>query len=394
MNIPVEPIEFMIKVSNPLGKHVIVDKVCKKCPLIVRSHYFSADLMLLPFNEFDVILGMDWLTLHNAIVNCRKKVIKLKCESGETLWVKLDEPENLPIVISSTSAWKCLRKGCEAYLDFIMNAKESELKVESVPVVGEYEDVFLEELPGLPPNREIEFGVELIPGTIPISIAPYRMTPTELKELKSQLQELTDKGFVKPSFSPWGAPVLFVKKKDGSIRWCVDCRQLNKMTIKNKYLLPRIDNLFYQLKGVAWFSKIDLRYGYYQLRVKESDVPKTAFRMRYGHYEFLVMPFALTNAPAMVNPNKVFAIVEWKPPTNVTEVRSFLGLAGYYRQFVKDFSMIATLMMSDASLNGLGCVLMQGGKVIAYASRKLKPHEKNYPTHDLELAAIVFALKI
>ena len=135
-----------------------------------------------------------------------------------------------------------------------------------MPVVCEFADVFPEELPGLPPVREVEFGIDLIPGTAPISIAPYRMAPAELKELKSQLQELTDKGFVRPSFSPWGAPVLFVKKKDGSMRLCVDYRELNKVKIKNKYPLPRIDDLFDQLKGATWFSKIDLRSGYYQLR--------------------------------------------------------------------------------------------------------------------------------
>ena len=192
-----------------------------------------------------------------------------------------------------------MRKGYEAYLAYVINTKEVEKKVESVPVVCEFADVFPEKLPGLPPVKEVEFGIDLIPGTAPISIAPYRMAPTELKELKSQLQELTDKGFVRPSFSPWGAPVLFVKKKDGSMRLCVDYRQLNKVTIKNKYPLPKIDDLFDQLKGATWFSKIDLRSGYYQLRVKESDVPKTAFRTRYGHYEFLVMPFGLTNAPAV-----------------------------------------------------------------------------------------------
>ncbi|KAG8486037.1 hypothetical protein CXB51_019343 [Gossypium anomalum] len=413
------------------------------------------------------------------------------------------------------SAQRYLRKGYEAYLAYVINTKEVGKKVESVPVVCEFADVFPEKLSGLPPVSEVEFGIDLIPGTAPISIAPYRMAPVELKELKSQLQELTDKGFVRPSFSPWGAPVLFVKKKDGSMRLCVDYRQLNKVTIKNKYPLPRIDDLFDQLKGVTWFSKIDLRSGYYQLRVKESDVPKTAFRTRYGHYEFLVMPFGLTNAPTVfmdlmnrifrlyldkfvvvfiddiliyskyetehvehlrivlqtlrnkqlyakfsksefwlrevgflgyigsgdgirVDPSKISAIVDWKPPKNVTEIRSFLGLAGYYWQFVNGFSIIAAPMTrllqknvkfewteecqqsfeelkkllteapalvqpesgkefvvySDASRNGLGCVLMQEGKVVAYASRQLKSHERNYLTHDLELAAIVFALKI
>ena len=141
-----------------------------------------------------------------------------------------------------------------------------------------------------------------------MSRAPYRMAPMELKELKSQLQELLDKGFIRPSVSPWGAPVLFVKKKDGTLRMCIDYRQINKVTVKNKYPLPRIEDLFDQLKGASVFSKIDLRSGYYELRVKEGDVLKAAFRTRYGHYEFLVMPFGLTNAPAafMDLMNRVF----------------------------------------------------------------------------------------
>ena len=309
--------------------------------------------------------------------------------------------------------------------------------------------------------------------------------------------------------------MLFVKKKDCTLRLCVDYRQLNKMTVKNKYPLPIIDDLVDQLKGAGVFSKIDQRSGYHQLRIKDADVNKTAFRTRYGHYEFLVMPFGLTNAPTafmdlmnrvfrpfleqfaivfiddilvysndreyhdshlrvvletlrkeqlyakmskcgfwlkevsflghivseegiMVDPRKIEVILEWKPPRSVTEVHSFLGLTGYYRRFVKGFSMTAAPMtrllqknvrfewsekyqasfeklkaflteapvltqptfdkeyviFGDASLNGLGCVLMQEGKVVAYASRQLKPHENNYPTHDLELVAIIFALKI
>ena len=150
----------------------------------------------------------------------------------------------------------------------------------------------------MPPDRDIDFCIDLEPGTRPISIPPYRMAPAELRELKAQLQELLNKGFIRPSASPWGAPVLFVKKKDGSFRMCIDYRQLNKVTIKNKYPLPRIDDLFDQLQGACVFSKIDLRSGYHQLKIRATDVPKTAFRMRYGHYEFVVMSFGLTIAPA------------------------------------------------------------------------------------------------
>ena len=270
----------------------------------------------------------------------------------------------------------------------------------------------------MPPQREIEFAINVVPGATPASIKPYRMALVELKELKLRLQELLENGFIRPSVSPWGAPVLFVKKKDGTLRLCVDYRQLNKITMKKKYPLPKIVNLFDQLKGVSVFSKIDLRFTYHQLRIMDTDVHKTVFRTWHGHYEFLVMPFGLTNPPATfidlknlvfrpyvdqfvmvfiddilvyskdrkdhdthlrvvletlrkeqlyaklrkcefwlrevsflrhivseegirVDPNKIEVIIEWKPQRNVTEVRSFLGLAGYYRRFVKGCLMTA-----------------------------------------------------
>ncbi|KAG8478886.1 hypothetical protein CXB51_028729 [Gossypium anomalum] len=451
-----------------------------------REDASSSDVITGTFTLFDtdVIALIDPGSTHSYVRETLAFSKTLPVESTEFV-IRVSNPLGRCVLVDK----KYVRKGCEAYLAYVLDDKELEKMLESVPVVCEYPDVFPEELPGLPPIREVEFGIELIPRTAPISIAPYRMAPTELKELKAQLQELTDRGFTRPSFSPWGAPVLFVKKKDGTMRQCIDYRQLNKVTIKNKYPLPRTDDLFDQLKGASVFSKIDLRSGYYQLRVRDSDIPKTAFRTRYGHYEFLVMPFGLTNAPAMFMDlmNRIFRpyldrfvvvfidvilvysrnetehaehlrlVLQilrdkqlyakfskcefWlreKPLRNVTEVRSFLGLAGYYRRFVKGFSMIATPMTkllqkdvkfewsekcqksfdqlkiclteapvlvhpesgkefviySDASLLGLGCVLMQEGRVVAYASRQLKPHEKNYPTHDLELAAIVFALKI
>jgi hypothetical protein len=194
---------------------------------------------------------------------------------------------------------------------FVMFASlrvEEKIEVDMLPVVCEFVDVFPDDILDLPPEREVEFSIDIVPGTSPISMAPYRMSAAELEKLKEQLKELLEKRFVRPSVSPWGAPVLLVKKKDGSMRLWIDYRQLNKATIKNKYPLPRIDDLMDQLVGVCVFSKIDLRSGYHQIRVKAEDIPKTAFRTRYGHYEYAVMPFGVTNAPGvfMEYMNRIF----------------------------------------------------------------------------------------
>ncbi|KAI3807806.1 hypothetical protein L1987_23740 [Smallanthus sonchifolius] len=204
----------------------------------------------------------------------------------------------MPNVISMIKAADYLRRGCEAYLVYVIEECKEAKELNDVPVVREYPEVFPEDFPGIPPDREIEFRIDLVPDAQPVAKAPYRLTPVEMKELMAQLDELLEKGFIQPSISSWGAPVLFVKKKDGSMRMCIDYRELNKRTVKNKYPLPRIDDLFDQLQGASWFSKIDLRSGYHQLKVREEDIPKTAFRTRYGHFEFRVMSFGLTNAPA------------------------------------------------------------------------------------------------
>jgi hypothetical protein len=234
----------------------------------------------------DIILGTDWLSRHHDVFDVAARAIEIHSPIGEDITLYLPD---------------------QGYTRSCAFA-QIESPVERIPVVCLYPDVFLDELPGMPPDRDIEFAIELQPGTAPISKRPNRMPPAELAELKKQLQELLDKGFIRPSTSPWGCPALFVKKKDESMRLCVDYRPLNVVTIKNKYPLPRIDVLFDQLVGAKVFSKIGLRSVYHQIKIRASDIPKTAFSTRYGLYEYLVMSFGLTNAPAyfMYLMNSVF----------------------------------------------------------------------------------------
>ena len=185
-----------------------------------------------------------------------------------------------------------------SFLAILIGEEKDKDPKRAMLIVSDFSDVFPDELTGLPPQREIEFKINLYPGTEPISIAPYRMAPLELKELRKQLDQLLNVGFIRLSTSPWGAPVLFVKKHDETLRLCMDYKCLNRVTVKNKYPLPQIDDLFDQLKGSKYYTKIDLRTGYHQLRIREEDIPKTAFRTRYGHFEYIVMPFGLTNTPA------------------------------------------------------------------------------------------------
>ncbi|XP_060182215.1 uncharacterized protein LOC132611867 [Lycium barbarum] len=443
-----------VLVQSPLGQQVICNKIYRGCPLVIQNLVFPADLIEMPFQHYDVIIGMDWLHRYHVVVDCRSKHVTFRAPSFSHIIVQ-GERSLTSNIISAVMARKMVSQGFGAYIAHIFDTHLESPSLKNKPVVCEFPDVFPKKLPGLPLEREVEFPIVVIPGTTPISITPYRMAPVELKKLKIQLQELLEKGFICPS-----------------------------VTIRNRYPLPRIDDLFDQLKGARLFSKIDLRSGYYQLRVSEQDVPKIAFRTRYGHYEFLVMPFGLTNAPAAfmdlmnrvfkpylyqflvvfiddiliysknsedhkkhlriilqdkklyaklsrcefwlgevdflghivsaegvkVDPSKIQAIVEWKQPKSPTEVRSFLGLAGYYRRFVKGFSIIESpltkllrkdfkfvwdekcqesfeklkslltqapiltlptegkecVIYSDASHHCLGYVLMQEGKVVAW----------------------------
>ncbi|GJS41000.1 putative reverse transcriptase domain-containing protein [Tanacetum coccineum] len=288
------------------GRIIWVNTVLLGCTLNFLNHPFHVDLMPVEMGTYDVIIGMDWLTKYQAVIDCAKKIVRIPFGS-EILIFHGDGSRNKRgtrlNIISCTKAQKYLLQGCHLFLAHITiketGDKSKKKQLQDVPIVKNFPEVFPEDLPGLPPTRQVEFHIDLVPGAAPVARAPYRLAPSEMKELADQLQELSDKGFIRPSSSPWGAPVLFVKKKDGSLRMCIDYRELNKLTVKNRYPLPRIDDLFDQLQGSSVYSKIDLRSGYHQLRVREEDISKTAFRTRYGHYEFQVMPFGLTNAPAV-----------------------------------------------------------------------------------------------
>jgi hypothetical protein len=273
------------KITTP-GGNITSHLVTFGVPLRLGSKVIRSNLITINLGSMDVILGMEWMNQHKVILDIADRVVEI----------------NSPTV-GHTTLYLPFKDGTDssAYVTIISPLDE-------IPVVCEYPDVFPDELHGMPPDRDVEFVIKLQPGTAPISKRPYRVPPKELAELKTQLQELLDKGYIRPSSSPWGCPALFVKKRDGILRMCVDYRPLNAVTIKNKYLLPRIDVLFDQLADAKVFSKIDLHSGYHQIKIRPCDIPKTAFSTHYGLYEFLVMSFGLTNSPAyfMYLMNSVF----------------------------------------------------------------------------------------
>jgi hypothetical protein len=262
------------KIQSP-GGQIFTREVAFQVPVTLAGRDFPTNIIVLKGQDIDVILGMNWLARHKATLNTDQRTIRLSHNQEEILL-------SIPIPTKTTG---------RVYEAIIPEIKD-------ILVVCEFPYVFPEDLPGLPPERDVEFVIKLKPGTAPISRRLYRMPPNELAELKIQLQDLLEKGFIQPSSSPWGCPAIFVKKKDQTLRMCVDYRPLNEVTIKNKYPLPRIDILFDQLTVARVFSKIDLRSGYHQIRIRPEDIPKTAFTTRYGLFEYLVMSFGLTNAPA------------------------------------------------------------------------------------------------
>ncbi|GJT09995.1 putative reverse transcriptase domain-containing protein [Tanacetum coccineum] len=392
---------FRYEIEIASEQLVEIDKVIKGCKLEIEGHVFDIDLIPFGHRSFDVIIDMDWLSNYKAEIICHKKVVRIPLPDGKVLRVVGERPKE------------------KARL--LMSAKASDKKQEEIVVVRDFPEVFSDDLSGLPPIREIKFWIELIPGAMPVAKSSYRLAPFELEELSGQLKELQDKGFIRPSSSPWGAPIL-------------------------------IDDLFDQLQGSQFFSKIDLRSGYHQLRVHKDDIPKTAFRTRYGHFEFTVMPFDLTNAPAIFMDLMNRVCSPYLDKFVIVFIDDILVYSKTQEEHVKHLSLVLELLKKrnlrlkllriekplelrlsknfvwgeeqelafqtlkdklcnapilalpnrpedfvvycDASGIRLGCVLMQRGKVIAYASRQLKIHEENYTTHDLELGAVVFALKI
>ncbi|XP_039038705.1 uncharacterized protein LOC120176331 [Hibiscus syriacus] len=505
-----------IKTVN--AKEVPIAGVAKGIELTVGGWSGTEAIKVIPLDDFDFVLGLSFLDRINAfpvpfadclcILDPKQQCI-VPVSRGPGIGAK---------VLSAIQFSKAVRKEEPSFLAVLVCEEPTTTK--KVPdvvshVLAEFQDVMPVELPKkLPPKREVDHKIELVPNVEPPARAPYRMAPPELEEMRRQLKDLLDAGYIRPSKSPYGAPMLFQKKHDGSLRMCIDYRALNKLTVKNKYLIPLIADLFDQLGGARWFTKLDLRSGYYQVRIAEGDEPKTACVTRYGSYEYLVMPFGLTNAPATfctlmnkvlqpfldrfvvvylddiviysktleehvehlkqvflvlrenelfvkeekcsfaktevpflghiigggkiwMDRDKVRAIDEWQVPTKVTELRSFMGLANYYRRFVKGYSKIAAPLtellkkekawdwgpkcqsafdeiklaminepvlvlpdhtkpfevFTDASDVAIGGVLMQEGHPVAYESRKLNETETRYTVHEKEMTAVVHCLR-
>nr|XP_043639728.1 uncharacterized protein LOC122610835 [Erigeron canadensis] len=299
INIATIPMKETYIVEYANGQKYVARDHLVDCSLTLSGKTFKIDLIPIELGSFDVIVGMDWLSRVRADIGCYEKVVRIPLPNDETLIMQGDKSGKELILVSAIKANRYLQKEYPTFLALVVERKPKGKDIQDIPIVKDFPEVFSEDLTGLPPHRPVEFGIDLVPGAAPVAKAPYRLAPSEMQELSEQLQELLAKGLIHPSSSPWGAPILFVKKKDGSMRMCIDYRELNKLTVKNRYPLPRIDDLFDQLEGASHFSKIDLRSGYHQLRVRETNIPKTAFRTRYGHYEFLVMPFGLTNAPVV-----------------------------------------------------------------------------------------------
>ncbi|GJS21087.1 putative reverse transcriptase domain-containing protein [Tanacetum coccineum] len=444
---PPNKLSFPLEVEIADSKVVVVNNVYNDMEIEIDDSIFKINLIPIVLGVFDIVIGMDWLDKYNANILCSQKLVRVVNPQGREIIIYGDKRKGDFKLCYVMKARKYLSHGCYAFIAHVIDTSFEKKNVKDVSVINEFLDVFLEDLLGIPPKRKVEFRIDLVTSATPIAKTPYRLAPSEMKELMIQLQELLDKRFIRPNSSS-------------------------------------IYDLFDQLQGAKWFSKIDLRLGYHQLKVREEDIPKTAFRTRYGNYEFIVMPFGLTNAPAIfmdlinrvcrpmldksiiviiddilvyskskeehevhlrevletlrkerlyakfskcefwlqevqflghvinskglkVDPTKIEAVMNWQAPKSLNkkntpfewgeeQEKSFVTLQKklceapiFLSEGTEDM-----VIYSDASYSSLGCVLMQRGKVIAYASIQLKKHEENYLTPNLEFAAVEFALKI
>ncbi|CAN6455079.1 unnamed protein product [Victoria cruziana] len=518
LGLTLEKGELRMKAVNSEAKPIC--GVARDVAMKVESWSGKANFSVAPMDDFKMILGMELMCKAKMVPMPHLRTIGILDEKAPCMIqaqvARRDKGKAL--MLSAIQLKKGLKRGDDTFLVAIRKVQGDAPGVVPealAPVLKDFAAMMPAELPRrLPPRREVDHAIELVPSAKPPAMAPYRMAPAELRELRRQLDEMLEGGIIRPSKAPYGAPVLFQLKQDGTKRLCVDYRALNKVTVKNKYPLPLIADLFDQLGGAQVFSKLDLRSGYWQVRIVEGDEPKTTCVTRYGAYEFLVMPFGLTNAPATFSTlmNKIFypfldkfvvvylddivvysssmeehvehlrivfkllkdndlyvkrekclfgqpeisflghvvgrgqlrmdmgkvkAIQEWQPPTKVQELRSFLGLANYYRRFIEGYSLIAAPLTdllkkntawtwsepaqdafdrlkkalvqepvlklpdhtkefeihTDASDFAIGGVLMQEGHPIAYESRKLKDPERRYSVHEREMTAIVHCLR-
>nr|GEV03493.1 reverse transcriptase domain-containing protein [Tanacetum cinerariifolium] len=396
------------------GRIIGLTSILRGCTLNFLNHPFNIDLMHVEHGSFDAIICMDWLAKCHVVIVCAEKIIRIPW-GNEILIVHGDGSdrgnETRLNIISCAKIQKYIQKRCHVFLAYITmketKDKSEKKQLEDVPIVQNFPKVFPEDLSGLPPTQQVEFQIDLIPGDAPVARAPYRLASSKMKELSDQLKELSEKGFIRPSSSPWGASVLSIKKKDGSFRMCINYRELNKLMAILE--LRKKEDLY------AKFSKC------------EFWIPKVQFLVH-----------VIDSQGIYVDPAKIESIKDWVSPKTPTEIRQFLGIVGYYRRFIEGFLKIAKSMTKltqkgvkfdwgekqeaafqllkqklcsapilallegsedfvvycDVLHKGLGDVLMQREKVIAYASHQLKVHEKNYTTHDLELGSVVFALKI
>jgi hypothetical protein len=512
LSIPVEPCDqFEVKLAD--GRTLTCQGKCSRAKLLVQDQELRADFFLLPLGDYEVVLGIEWLrTLGDVLWNFSKLTMKFTL-NGQRVTFRGKRGGSVTTV-SSHRMERILKKERQGYL-LQLKHEEAEVSDQARPeiesLLEEFEDIFSEPKT-LPPKRAHDHHIPLLPGSAPTNVRPYRYPYFQKAEIEKIVKEMRDSGIIRPSVSPYSSPVLLVRKKDGSWRMCVDYRALNRITVKDKYPIPVIDELLDELGGAQHFSKLDLRSGYHQIRVHEDDIQKTAFRTHDGHYEFLVMPFGLTNAPSTfqslmndifrpylrkfvliffydiliysssmedhlehlrlvftilrehslfvkkskcsfaraeveylghivsrdgmaADPSKIQAMVNWPMPKTIKALRGFLGLTGYYRKFVQDYGKISApltallkkdafqwndvadeafarlkwamtttpvlalpdfnkmfILECDASGLGIGAVLMQEGRPIAFTSKALSPLHLSLSVYDKEMLAIIHAV--